>query len=262
MSQRTEENLGRALQESEAFFSLGCGKRPTSSTKQVKSVMNNPGVWTPNEENPFGPAEAGPAAWPWREAGRKEAVHDVILFELPVFDPNLVFGAHVMNDEEKLRRELVDQAEATLHRLGRDMKLPGDVVDEAIDLLRGQVLHRFRSRKDWDQVKFPDAYLQTAARRAILRALYRAKRRGRALPADPKMLEALRKPQVTSGEILAKVAKGMKVLTSTEFKVMNLVLRNYTLMQVALTLDLTAGAVYVHVCNARKKMRQIWNDSA
>jgi DNA-directed RNA polymerase specialized sigma24 family protein len=191
----------------------------------------------------------------------------VILFGLPVFDPKLVLRAQVMNDEEKLRKELVGQAEATLHRLARDMKLPGDVVDEAIDLLRGQVLHRFRSCKDWDQVKFPDAYLQTAARRAILRALHRAKRRGRlkppgSLPADPKVLDALRKPNVTYGEIMAKVAKGMKMLTPTEFEVMNLVLRNYTLTQIALTLDLSAGAVYVHVCNARKKMRQIWNDSA
>ena len=169
------------------------------------------------------------------------------------------------------RARLLHQAEHAVRRLAFNHNVPTEIADEASHTLRCQFLKRFRAPADWEGVKFPQSYLNEAARNAVCRAYRRAKSRVKLryspeLPEEAQRLfhppDSLRERRFSYEEIMAKLAGGMKALTPTELKVMDLVRRGFTTKEIRLVLGISATDVYAHLSNARKKIRKLWRDSA
>lgn len=148
-----------------------------------------------------------------------------------------------------------------VERVGQRYRAPFDVIEDARDILTDQLAHRFPSLDEWSTVRFPDSYLQQAARRALWRAFARARRRRSIQLTAPPPTE-LREPQCSREEVFEKIHRALRSLTPGELKAVRFAHQGHSMAVIARFLDTTVETVYTLLCTARKKIRKIWHDSA
>jgi DNA-binding NarL/FixJ family response regulator len=169
-------------------------------------------------------------------------------------------------DSLKLRDRLMRQADYTLRDIAYHLAVPPVVTDYAIHLLRRRLAKRSGKAVGLEGVGFPQSYLNEAARNALRGAFKRAKKRlpppeGERLFAVP---PALCRRHLSYEEIMVKLADGLKAVTPTELKALDLLRRGYTPALIAITLGMAVDSVRAQLSTAKRKIHEIFRrrDSA